>query len=189
MHFSMNTLRRWSRNIHRELSFFFAGILIIYAISGIVMNHRNSINLNYSIERKEYRVQVPLPSQEEIKKTDVLSLLKPIGEEVNYTKHYFPRKGIMKVFLKGGSNLVVDIHSGQTTYESVTKRPFLSAITRLHYNPGHWWTWFSDIFAVSLLIITFTGFLIIKGKKGLWGIGGIELLIGILIPLVFLLCG
>lgn len=71
----MNTLRRWSRNIHRELSFFFAGILIIYAISGIVMNHRNSINLNYSIERKEYRVQVPLPSQEEIKKTDVLSLL------------------------------------------------------------------------------------------------------------------
>ena len=83
----MNTLRRWSRNIHRELSFFFAGILIIYAISGIVMNHRNSINLNYSIERKEYRVQVPLPSQEEIKKTDVLSLLKPIGEEVNYTKH------------------------------------------------------------------------------------------------------
>ena len=62
----MNTLRRWSRNIHRELSFFFAGILIIYAISGIVMNHRNSINLNYSIERKEYRVQVPLPSQEEM---------------------------------------------------------------------------------------------------------------------------
>ena len=175
--------------MHRDLSFLFAGVLVIYAISGIIMNHRNSINPNYSIERKEYHIRESLPSQQEIRKAHVLSLLSPLGEEANYTKHYFPQEGTMKVFLKGGSNLVVDIRSGEAVYESVSKRPFMSAITGLHYNPGRWWTWFSDIFAVSLLIITLTGFLMIKGKKGLWGIGGIELLIGILIPLAFLFWG
>lgn len=185
----MNTVRRWSRNLHRDLSFLFAGILVIYAISGIVMNHRNTINPNYSIERREYRIREVLPSQQEMRKAEVLRLLKPLGEETNYTKHYFPQEGVMKVFLKGGSNLVVDIRTGQAVYEKLEKRPFLSAVTRLHYNPGHWWTWFSDLFAVSLLIIILTGFLMMKGKKRLWGIGGIELLIGILVPLAFLLWG
>ena len=32
--------RKWSRIIHRDLSFFFAGMILIYAISGIVMNLR-----------------------------------------------------------------------------------------------------------------------------------------------------
>jgi hypothetical protein len=59
-------------------------------------------------------------------------------------------------------------------------------MTTLHYNPGKWWTWFADIFAVSLIIITLTGLVMLKGKHGLWGRGGIELLIGIAIPLILL---
>ncbi|NLZ94386.1 MAG: peptidase, partial [Bacteroidales bacterium] len=33
-------LRKWSRIIHRDLSFFFSGVIIIYAISGFVLNHK-----------------------------------------------------------------------------------------------------------------------------------------------------
>ena len=39
-----SSIRKWSRLIHRDLSFFFAGMVLIYAISGIVMNHRDTIN-------------------------------------------------------------------------------------------------------------------------------------------------
>ena len=179
-------LRKWCRLVHRDVSFFFSGMILIYAISGIAMNHRSSFNPHYSIERQEYRLTDPLPPQAGIRKEDVLKLLKPIGEDGNYTKHYFPKEGEMKVFLKGGSNLVVNLADCRAVYEKLTRRPLLSALTKLHYNPGSWWTHFSDLFAGGLILITLTGLIMLKGPKGLWGRGGIELAAGILIPLLFL---
>ena len=180
------TLRKWRRGIHRDLSFFFSGMVLIYAISGIVMNHRNTINPNYSVERQEYAITEILPVQSDFKKEDVLKLLVPLGEEGNYTKHYFPQENLMKVFLKGGSSLVVELSTQHAVYEKLTRRPLLSALTKLHYNPGSWWTHFADLFAAGLIIITVSGIIMIKGPKGLWGRGGIELAAGIIIPLLFL---
>ena len=155
-----SSIRKWSRLIHRDLSFFFAGMVLIYAISGIVMNHRDTINPNFSIERKEYKIAEKLPGKEGMKRENVLTLLQPLGEEGNYTKHYFPKADIMKVFLKGGSNLQVNVRTGEAVYESVTRRPLIGAMARLHYNPGQWWTYFADIFAVGLIIITLSGVLL-----------------------------
>lgn len=186
MNKSMNTLRKWCRNIHRDLSFLFSGVLIVYAVSGVALNHKDSFNSNFSIEKKEYKIRYPLPVRDKINESHVHNLLKEIDEENHYTKHYFPQAGTLKVFLKGGSNLVVELSSGNAEYERVSRRPFLSAVSRLHYNPGKWWTVFSDIFAVSLLIIVLTGIFMIKGRKGIRGIGGIELLVGIAVPLIFL---
>ena len=180
------TLRKYARFLHRDLSYFLAGIIIIYAVSGIALNHRSSFNPDYSIEVIEQQLDQPLPAQTEITKADVVKILAQFDADGNYTKHYFPQTGIMKVFLKGGSNLMVDLNDNHLVYEKLTRRPLLSAFTRLHYNPGRWWTYFSDFFAVGLLIITFSGIVMIKGKKGLWGRGGIELLLGILIPILFL---
>ena len=93
----------------------------------------------------------------------------------------------MKVFLKGGSSLVVDTQSGEAVYESLKRRPLLSDMVKLHYNPGRWWTTFSDVFAVCLILITLTGLVIVKGSKGFWGRGGILFIIGVLIPVLFLM--
>lgn len=179
-------IRKWSRTIHRDLSFFFSGMILIYAISGVVMNHRNSINPNYSIEVRNFALDEPLPARQAVKKEHVMRLLQTLGEEKNYTKHYFPKENTMKVFLKGGSNLFVDLTTQQAVYEKLTRRPIIGALTKLHYNPGRWWTHFSDLFAVSLVLITITGLVMNKGSKGLWGRGGIELVLGIAIPLLFI---
>jgi hypothetical protein len=160
---------------------------LIYAVSGIVMNHRDTINPNYSVNRKVYTLPDPLPAQNNLSKNDVLKLLAPLGEESNYTKHYFPQEGEMKVFLKGGSSLQVNLANRQVVYEKLTKRPLLGSLTKLHYNPGKWWTIAADIFAGGLILITLTGLLMLKGPKGLWGRGGIELAAGLLAPLLFLL--
>ena len=107
MNSTANRLRRWSRNVHRELSFFFSGMLLIYAVSGLVMNHRDTINPNYSVEQRRYVVGEPLPARDRLTRDDVVRLLAPLDEADNYTKHYFPESDVLKVFLKGGSSLTV----------------------------------------------------------------------------------
>ncbi|HOD25947.1 MAG: PepSY-associated TM helix domain-containing protein [Bacteroidales bacterium] len=181
-------LRKWFRIIHRDLSFFFSGVIIIYAVSGIMLNHRGDINPNYTIKRHSLQAEGTFPiTEENVSKSMVITMLKPIKEEKNYTKHYFPENGKLKVFLKGGSSLEVNLQNGGAIYEALKKRPIISQFNRLHYNPGKGWTVFSDIFAVSLIIITITGIFINKGKKGILGRGGIELLAGIIVPILFML--
>ena len=144
--------RKWCHILHRDLSFFFAGVILIYAFSGIMLNHKRDFNSDYSITQKEYRIAGNFPKA-----------------------------------IKGGSSLTVNTETGEAYYESVKKRPILSSFNRLHYNPNRNWTIFSDIFAVSLIVITLTGLVMLKGRKGFWGRGGIEFAAGILIPLAFIL--
>lgn len=179
--------RKWSRTIHRELSFFFAGVVLIYAVSGFLLNHKRDFNAEYDINRTEFTLENFPPSQADWNKDLVLSILGPLDEAGNYTKHYFPSDSQMKVFLKGGSSLIVNTETGEALYESIRRRPVWSSLNRLHYNPGYWWTAFSDIFAFSLVIITLTGLIMVKGAKGFWGRGGIEFLAGIFIPILFLI--
>ena len=167
-------LRKWLRNIHRELSYFFAGVICIYAISGICLNHKRDFNSNITINRIEltmaghgYIAQMP--------------------DTETYTRHSAVGENSLKMFFKGGSSLEINMDNGDAMYEKIRKRPVFSSLNRLHYNPTKWWTWFSDIFAVSLLLITITGLFMLKGPKGMIGRGGIEFLIGILIPLLFIL--
>ena len=183
-----NKISKYLRLTHRHISYFFAGVILLYAISGIVLNHRDSINPNFTVERLEYKLPNDvLVSKNVVNKASVIDYLKTIDEDKNYTKHYFPTENTMKVFLKSGSNVSVDFDSRTVVYEKLTRRPFLSSITSLHYNPGRWWTYFSDAFAVCLIIITVTGLFLVKGKKGFIGIGGIEFLLGVAIPILFLL--
>ena len=182
-----SAFRKWSRIIHRDVSYLFAGMILIYALSGILMNHRRDLNPHYSVEVKEFKVTQDLSDKDKIDKALVLEVLQPLEEMDNYTKHYFQKDGRMKVFLKGGSNLVVDTQTGAAVYEKLERRFLLSDMVKLHYNPGKWWTTFSDVFAVSLILITLTGMVMIKGKKGFWGRGGVLFIIGILVPILFLI--
>lgn len=185
MKLSSNDLRRWCRLLHRDLSYFFTGAVLIYAISGLYMNHRDKINPHYSVTRTEQTI-ISLPSQSECDRAAVEQIMEQMGVSERYTKHYFPREGRMKVFLKGGSSLEVDMATGVAVYESLHRRPLVSPMTTLHYNPNKWWTIFSDVFAIALIVITLTGVFMVKGNKGLWGRGGIELLLGIALPILLL---
>lgn len=181
------TVRKWFRWIHRDLSFFFAGVIVIYAISGLALNHKRDFDSDYSVTRTELQMKGAFPHPEPVSLDEVMEYLDAIGEQQAYMKHYYFGPGQLKVFLKGGSSLVVDMNTGKAVYELVKKRVVLGSFIRLHYNPGKWWTWFSDLFAISLLVITLTGLFMNKGRTGLWGRGGIEMAVGILLPLLLLL--
>ena len=183
MKFSSSEFRRWCRIIHGDISFLFAGMVLIYALSGIYMNHRDAINPHYTVSRTEVFLS-GLPAQADMDKAAVIALMERVGVSERYTKHYFPKDNRLKVFLKGSSTLEADLISGSVVYESLRRRPLVSQMTTLHYNPGKWWTWFSDAFAIALIVITITGLAMLKGNRGLWGRGGVELLIGIAIPVL-----
>ncbi len=183
----MSAVRKWSRPIHRDLSFFFSGVLLIYAVSGFMLNHKRDFNSDYSIRRQELPLSGAYPrTVQQWDRPAAEALLAEIGEAGNYLKHYSPEAGRVKVFIRGGSSLTADLTSGQVVYESIRKRPVLSAMNRLHYNPSRWWTAFSDIFLVGLVVIVLSGLVMMRGPKGLWGRGGIELIVGIIIPLLFI---
>ena len=179
---------KYSRRIHRYLSYFFGGVIIIYAVSGIAMNHRKDFNPTYTISQKEYQSEGVFPRQKDsYSEEEIVKLLTTVEEKDNYKKHYYPNQSTMKVFLQDGSSLTLDLISGKSRYESLKKRPVLSQFISLHKDTAKWWVLFSDIFAISLLVITVTGIVMVKGKKGFIGIGGILFLLGILVPILFLL--
>ena len=64
---------------------------------------------------------------------------------------------------------------------------FFYEVNYLHYNPNIWWTWFSDIFSISLIFFAISSFFMVKGKKGAWGLGGVYMIFGIIIPIVLLI--
>ncbi len=177
--------RRLNNATHRDLGYFFTGMIIIYALSGIALNHRNDWNPNYSITTKTVTLKVP-ESIDTNERKAVQDILKQIGEEESYRKHYFPADNELKIFLKEGGSVDINLDSGKALYEKLKKRPVFFEVNLLHYNPGRLWTWFSDIFSVALILLSITGLFILKGKNGIKGRGAWLTIAGILIPLILL---
>jgi hypothetical protein len=70
----------------------------------------------------------------------------------------------------------------------IRNRPVFQELNYLHYNkPKKLWTWFSDLYALGLVLIAISGLFLITGRKSITGRGGILTIIGILIPLVLLI--
>lgn len=135
--------RRWARIIHRDLSYFFAGVVVVYAVSGIVLNHKRDFNSNYSVRRTELQMPGVYPAPAETSREQAEELLRTADPEARYAKHYVSGEHRVKVFVAGGSVLEVDMQNGRAVYEKLTKRPVISSMNRLHYNPSRWWTRFS----------------------------------------------
>jgi hypothetical protein len=177
--------RRINRILHRDLGYFFVGMSIIYGVSGIVLNHRHGQYDASQIRRiHHFNVNAPV-KKESIDKVFITNLL-IILDEKDYKQYYFPSEKELMIYLTGG-HISLNLENGKGTLIKIRNRPVLTEFNFLHYNkPKKLWTWFSDFFAVSMILIAITGLFIIKGKKGITGRGAVLTLAGILIPLVFL---
>ena len=175
--------RWWFRVIHRDVGYFLFGMTIIYSVSGIALNHINDFNPSYEIVKKKLSIDT---SKYNLRSdADIMSLVDVFNENENYKKHKINSRGQVKIYLEKGSILINP--SGEVDYEKFTRRPFLFQVNFLHYNPGSWWKWFSDIFAVGLIIIAITGIFLVKGKHSISRVGLIYTSLGIIIPILFLL--
>ncbi len=172
-----------NRFLHKELGFFFIGMTIVYAISGIAINHISDWDPNYSITNEAIKIT---PLSVKADKEKAIEILSDYENIETYKSHYYPDKDRLKIFFKGGS-IIINTKTGKGYHETIKRRPILFYFNKLHYNPNIWWTIFSDIYAVSLFVIAITGLYLSKVKNGISGRGGILAIIGILIPLLFLI--
>lgn len=182
----MKFIRKWSRILHRDIGYFFIGTTLIYGISGIALNHISDWNPNYSVSVEHFTTKINLENSDNVK-DNVLKLLDEVDNRKNYKQHYYPNENQIKIFLKGGSSIMVNLKSGKGTTEYLKRRPIFYESNYLHYNPNRFWTWFSDAFAAALILFAITSFFMVKGKHGITGLGGIYTAIGIVLPLLFLL--
>jgi len=115
-----------------------------------------------------------------------VDILKRIHLEQEFKTYYFPSGNSLTIFINGGV-IHLNVATGEGVIEKISKKPFFYQINFLHYNPGKWWKYFSDIFCLSLITVTITGLFIIKGKNGITKRGAILTIAGILLPIIFLL--
>ncbi len=180
-HAAMKKWRKWFRTIHRDFGYLFFGVTLVYAVSGIAINHLDDWNPNYIITTKNIETGL----DKSVEKADIIEMLKGHKEDRNYKNHYFPAENQLKIFLKNGT-VYVDLNSGRGLIEKSIRRPVFREMNYLHYNPVKYWTWFSDLYAAALIALAITGLFLVRGKKGITGRGAWLTILGILIPLIFL---
>jgi uncharacterized protein len=178
-------LSKLNRITHRDIGYLIAGLTIIYAVSGIALNHKNNWNPNYIFDNRTFTTKT-LINRESFNNETALTILKEINAGSDYKTFHFPSGNKVTLFIDGG---FVQINSvtGEGVIEKISKRPLFYQLNFLHYNPGRLWKYFSDVFCVALILVTVTGLFIIKGKNGITRRGAILTIIGFILPLLFLL--
>jgi hypothetical protein len=176
-------LRRLIIATHRDIGYFFAGLTVLYAISGVAVNHVDDWNPNYVIRQDVAEVGVlPFADAPDLG-AEVLRRM-GIAQEPRSVVRMSTEE--LKIFLDQRT-LTVGLPGGRVVDERVRRRFAFFEVNFLHLNTGKgFWTWFADIYAIGLLILACTGIFIIQGKKGLGGRGRWLLLAGLAIPLVYL---
>jgi uncharacterized protein len=178
-------LWKFNRVTHRDIGYLIAGLTIIYSLSGIALNHKNDWNPNYVYDNRDFISDIRT-TREAFNNDVAVKLLQSIKVDPSFKTYYFPSGKTVTIFIDGGL-VKLNTETGEGVVERITKRPLFYQINLLHYNPGKWWKYFSDIFCLALIIVTITGLFIIKGKNGIQKRGAILTIIGILLPLIFLL--
>jgi hypothetical protein len=178
--------RKWFRIIHRDFGYLFFGVTIVYAVSGIALNHLDDWDPNYVIKTRNIKVDDPVLLSGTPQRQDVISFLEQYSLGDEYKNHYNPSENTLKIFLDKGS-VIINTNNGQGLIEEVRRRIFIRESNYLHYNPIKYWTWFSDLYAGALIVLAVSGLFLVRGKKGMPGRGAWMTILSILIPLIYLL--
>jgi uncharacterized protein len=172
------------RNLHRDLGYFYIGLIVSFAFSGLMMNHREHWHPEkYTVETKA--IQENLPEESKIDEKFAENLGKKLGINDKMRRHNI-KKGTFKISFEK-HDVEIDIKTGKGEIVSFIKTPIISQTMKLHKSDSNFWIYYSDIFAISLIIIALTGTIMIKAGKFSWKNRGWKLtLAGILFPLIFL---
>ena len=196
--------RRTLRTLHRDVGYFCVGLTLVYAVSGVAVNHRGDWDYNFGTSEERYELGSPAallnrpgdptpPPQlaRQHQEALVAAIRGALGREADRPRNVFWRGADrLSLFFAKGERDLVDYQpsTGLATHKARRPRPFLREVNYLHLNEGRGaWTWIADAFAVALLFLALSGAVLNKGKRGLKGRGGVLLALGVVLPIVALL--
>lgn len=173
-----------ARELHRDLGYFFLGLIITFAFSGILMNHRDSFHAEkYIVETK--KIEIKITNNKDISEEDAIAIGVELGIEDKFRRHRVKKDELSISYEK--FDVEIDLLTGKGEIISFIKTPIVSQMMKLHKNTSNWWIYFSDIFGISLIFIAVTGTLMVKHGKHTFKRRGWKLAAaGLLFPLLFL---
>lgn len=175
--------RRWNAATHRDLGYLSVALTLVYAISGIAVNHIHQWNPNYAKTKQVLQIR-PLPKDDPTERLvqAAQAELKPSG---TFKSAFQPDDDTLQLFYKEAT-YAVDLPTGKVLVEATRPRPVLFALNQLHLNsPKRLWTWIADLYALALIVLAVTGAFIIKGRKGITGRGAWLVGLGTAIPVAY----
>jgi hypothetical protein len=178
-------LRPWLRAFHRDIGYAAVGLTVVYAISGLALNHIQSFDSNFkSYSRTEELGPFPAGASDAAIQNQVLTAL---GIDTLPRDAYRASATDLEISFDKRS-LHVDTASGQVVDEGQEPRFFLRVANWLHLNRGKKaWTHFADFYAGGLLFLAVSGMFMLPGRKGLLGRGAVFVALGIAVPIVYVM--
>jgi hypothetical protein len=177
------TWRRVNRVVHRDAGYLVAGLTLLYAISGVAVNHRHDWNPSWKIARETQRFEpLPVTDRETMAAALVQALDLPGPPRSSFRRA--PER--IELFYDGWT-VEADVAAGVATVTRPRERWVLRDSNYLHLNePKGAWTWFADAFSVLLGVLAITGLFVLRGATGLGGRGKWLVMAGLLPVVVFL---
>lgn len=176
---------RLNRELHRDIGYFCIGLTLVFAISGIALNHINHWNPNYIVDRIEQPVVLQNTMTDEKINQQLLSQF-AISDSIRAT--YWESPQLYKVFFKEGGTLSVSFLHQKAVFEHVRPRVVFKEFNRLHLNEAkNGWIVFSDIYAVFLIFLSLSALFMVKGKYSPWRLRrGWLVIAGGLVPAIYI---
>ena len=174
--------RAWLRAIHRDLGNLAVGLTLVYALSGLAVNHIADWEPSFASYQEPHELGGPIAGTDD---EAAAIVLKRLGIEGTARDVYRAAPDDLQlVFDK--RTLHVNTATGHVLDEGQRPRFFLRAANWLHLNRGKKaWTYVADAYAAGLILLAFSGIFLNAGRKGVLGRGGVLVLLGAAIPIAY----
>jgi hypothetical protein len=173
-------LRPWLRAIHRDAGYFGVGLTLVYALSGLAVNHIADWDPSFTQISRTHQLPGPLPNDADAAAKRVQSAL---GISETPREVYTAGDDAVDIVFDRRT-LHVTPSTGKVLEEGQSPRLLLRVANWLHLNRGKKaWTYVADTYAVVLLYLAISGLFMIPGRKGLLGRGAVIAALGAAVPI------
>lgn len=173
-------IRKWLRIIHRDLGYFVVGITLVYAISGIILNHKK-----HSVDPAFKTIFI----EKQLKNYLTIEQFKAaFNKEFNsdyQLNTIIPEQQYYQLFIKGGIGKYYT-ETGQLTFEVYKKKPLVFFMNKLHYNQKKYWTTPADFFGAALIFLALSGLFMVRGKNSFIKRGKWYVIAGVLLLVIYI---
>jgi hypothetical protein len=174
--------RAWLRAIHRDIGYLAVGFTVIYAASGIAMNHIDDWDPNFHATELTRKIA---PITAELSDADATRRIAEAAGATGAIDDVFRAGDEVRLSYQDGTKLTA---IGDTlTVQRRRDRFFFRVADWLHATRGKQaWKFIADAYATLLLYLAISGIFMIKGRLGLRWRGAALVGLGLALPLGYI---
>ncbi|HEU4734247.1 MAG TPA: PepSY-associated TM helix domain-containing protein [Kofleriaceae bacterium] len=174
--------RAWLRAVHRDIGYLAVGFTVIYALSGIAMNHIDDWDPNFHATEVT-RTITPIP--DEMSDADAAKQIAAAAGLTGKIDDVYRAGDEVRLSFSGGAKATA---IGDTlTVQTRRDRMFFRVADWLHATRGKQaWKYIADAYAALLLYLAVSGIFMIKGRLGLRWRGATLIAVGLAAPIGYI---